>query len=58
MFPPQLSTAHREGRVYKCSSMLESKNNTNPADYVTGTIQGSTRVNDFASNNFSFAAGA
>lgn len=53
MFPPR-----REGRVYKCSSTLKSKNNTNPSDYVTGTIRGSTKVNDLESNNFSFAAGA
>lgn len=58
MFPPQLSTARTEGRVHKCSSVLKSKNNTNPSDYVTGTIQGSTEVNDLESNNLSFAAGA
>lgn len=58
MFPPQLSTARTEGRVHKCSSMLKSKNNINPSDYVTGTIQGSTEVNDLESNNLSFAAGA
>lgn len=58
MFPPQLSPARTEGRVYKCSSMLKYKNNTNPPDDGTGTIQGSTKVNDLESNNFSFAAGA
>lgn len=62
MFPPQLSTTCTEGWVHKCSSRsrstLKSKNNTNPSDYITGTIQRCTKVNDLESNNFSSAAGA
>lgn len=37
---------------------MKPKNNTNPSDYITGTTQRSTKVNDLGSNKFAFAVGA
>lgn len=58
MFPPQLSTARSEGRENKRSGVRRSKNNPNPSDYVSGSTQGSSKVSDLESNNFSSAVGA
>lgn len=59
MFPPQLSTARtKRRRENKRSGVQRSKNNPNPSDYGSESIQGSSEVNDLESNNFSSAAGA